>query len=507
MLLVHPPIAKPSEPPGGIPRLSGALKRHGIPCTTLDANLEGILSLLARPVRASDTWTTRALRHLGAHLDALKRPEIYSHRDAYRRAVQDVNRIIGKSPERSEVRLSLVNYSDGRLSPVRSRDLLRAAEQPEANPFYPCFRDRLLNLIETAAPRIVGLSVNYQSQALCAFSMMGFLRRKCPKLKLVLGGGLISSWMQRPGWKSPFGGLVDEMIAGPGERALVSMAGVAYEEGADLPDYTPFRGLPYFAPGFILPYSASAGCYWRRCSFCPEKAEGNRYLPVHPRRAAHEVRTLVEKTAPVLVHFLDNAMSPSLLEELALSGPGIPWYGFARITPHLEDPDLCRALRKSGCVMLKLGIESGDQDVLDRLQKGIDIRLASRVLKALSKAGIGTYVYLLFGTPPETLEKARKTLDFVVAHRDSIDFLNLAVFNMPFHGPDAEDYGTSPFYDGDLSLYTRFEHPSGWDRPRVREFLDREFTRHPAVAAILRRDPPLFTSNHAPFFVNRGKGI
>ncbi|MBN1104859.1 MAG: radical SAM protein, partial [Deltaproteobacteria bacterium] len=120
---------------------------------------------------------------------------------------------------------------------------------------------------------------------------------------------------------------------------------------------------------------------------------------------------------------------------------------------------------------------------------------------------IGTYVYLLFGTPPETLEKARRTLDFVAAHHDFIDFLNLAIFNMPLHGPDAEKWGTTPFYEGDLSLYTRFEHPSGWDRPLVREFLDREFTRHPAVAAILRRDPPLFTSNHAPFFVNRGKGV
>jgi len=34
----------------------------------------------------------------------------------------------------------------------------------------------------------------------------------------------------------------------------------------------------------------------------------------------------------------------------------------------------------------------------------------------------------------------------------------------------------------------------------VRRFLDHEFRREPAVAAILRNDPPLFTSNHAPFF-------
>jgi len=55
-----------------------------------------------------------------------------------------------------------------------------------------------------------------------------------------------------------------------------------------------------------------------------------------------------------------------------------------------------------------------------------------------------------------------------------------------------------PFYDGDLSLYGSFRHPSGWHRGEVRRFLDKTFRRHPDVAAILRRDPPMFTSNHAP---------
>lgn len=54
--------------------------------------------------------------------------------------------------------------------------------------------------------------------------------------------------------------------------------------------------------------------------------------------------------------------------------------------------------------------------------------------------------------------------------------------------------------DGGLSLYTGFTHPQGWDRNVVRRFLDREFKRHPAVSAILKNDPPVFTSNHAAFF-------
>jgi len=269
-----------------------------------------------------------------------------------------------------------------------------------------------------------------------------------------------------------------------------------------IPDYDGFPSKDYLAPGFILPYSASRGCYWNRCSFCPEQAEGNPYRPVAPPRAARHLQVLSEKTMPVLIHLLDNALSPALLEEFTASPPGAPWYGFARITPHLADPDFCRALKTSGCLMLKLGLESGDQRVLDRLHKGIEIETAGRALKALREAGIATYVYLLFGTAAETEEAAQNTLDFVSAHSREIGFLNVALFNLPLWGPEVESLRTTPFYDGDLSLYQNFEHPGGWHRHRVRRFLDTQFKRHPAVAPILRRDPPIFTSNHAPFFLS-----
>jgi hypothetical protein len=121
-------------------------------------------------------------------------------------------------------------------------------------------------------------------------------------------------------------------------------------------------------------------------------------------------------------------------------------------------------------------------------------------LNNLRKAGIAAYVYLLFGTPEESEAEARRTLEFTTAHAEAISFLNLAVFNMPLCGNGAASYATGPFYEGDLSLYTGFVHPHGWDRKLVRRFLNSEFKQHPAVAAILQNDPPVFTSNHAAFF-------
>jgi hypothetical protein len=95
------------------------------------------------------------------------------------------------------------------------------------------------------------------------------------------------------------------------------------------------------------------------------------------------------------------------------------------------------------------------------------------------------------------------TMDFVKRHRNEIDFMNLAIFNMPLYGPDASSLVTSKFYEGDLSLYSNFEHPKGWNRDAVRAFLDNEFKKDPAIRSIVMRNPPFFTSNHAAFFLKK----
>jgi radical SAM superfamily enzyme YgiQ (UPF0313 family) len=457
---------------------------------------------------SSDTWTYRASRHLPRHLASLRDWVAYRDHDRYRRAIKDLNRLLEITARSGRARLTLANYEHEELSPARSADLLRAAENPETNPFYPYFRNRLIGLLEGKRTSTIGFSLNYLSQALPTFAMIGFLKKEFPRLEMVLGGGLVTSWMRRPHWRNPFEDLVDHLVAGPGESALLSLLGLKeYGPGENddgVPNYDSITSRDYFAPGPILPYSASSGCCWNRCLFCPERAEGNPFRPIPVEKVPLHLLRLVERRKPVLIHLLDNAISPSLMKAISENPPGVPWYGFARITRHLADPEFCLSLRRSGCVMLQLGLESGDQGVLDELQKGIDLEEASAAFRNLKRAGIAAYVYLLFGTPPEGAREARKTLEFVLRHRECISFLNLAIFNMPIYGPKADRIETRNFYEGDLSLYTDFDHPKGWSRQLIRQFLDREFKRHPAIASILRRDPPVFTSNHAPFFAEKG---
>jgi len=505
MLLIYPPVAKPCEPPAGIAQLAGVLRGSNFPCTLLDANLEGLFYLLETTAEPADTWGRRAYRNLESNLIKLRSPELYTHQDRYRRAVADVNRMLDLAGQAHNISLSLANYQDTSLSPLKSDDLLKAAGQPDQNIFYPYFSKRLPKLLEQVQPRIVGFSLNYLSQALTTFAMIGFIKRTAPNVPIVLGGGLVTSWMSNPSWNNPFARLVDHLVSGPGEKALLQLLGKKDFSGHHPPD---FDGLPlekYLAPGFILPYAASSGCYWNKCSFCPEKSEKNPYTALPTDQVLQDIKGLIKKTNPSLLHFLDNAISPALLKALAENPPGVAWYGFARVHPALADVDFCHALRKSGCVMLKLGLETGSQDVLDAMHKGINLEMVTQTLAALHKAGIATYVYLLFGTPSESIDQARQTLDFVERNARAITYLNLAIFNMPICSQETATLNVSGFSEGDLSLYTDFVHPQGWHRKNVRRFLDQEFKRNPAVATILRRDPLHFTSNHAPFFAVPGK--
>ena len=506
IILIHPPVSVVSEPPAGMARLAGFLKAAGADCRVVDLNIEGLTWLAADAPGANDTWTRRAKAAIVKNMAALRSPDLYESPARYKRAVMDVNRVLHMAGREKGVRLSLSNYTEAARTPVRSRDLLDAALAFEKNPFYTFFRRRLDDAFADHTPDIAGFSVNFMGQALCASAIAGFIKAHFPATRIVFGGGLITSWSKLSGFSNPLPGIADDMVDGPGETVTGAMCGLDETTLSVVPgypyDYSGFDPDRYLSPGRILPVSASDGCYWRKCAFCPEKAEKKTYRSYPPEVIACSTYPGCrgESEGPALIHFLDNALSPRFMKYLVENPPGSPWYGFARITPHLADPDFVEGLAASGCVMLQTGIESGDQRVLDAAGKGVRVETIAKALKTLQASPIAVYGYLLFGTPGENEASAVKTRDFILAYADCIDFLNLAIFNLPAYCREVDDLETRPFYPGDLSLYRDFIHPQGWHRDRVRRFLARDFKREGPIRKILNNDPPFFTSNHAPFF-------
>lgn len=188
VILIHPPVVKPSEPPAGLAKLSGALKGRGLRHILVDANLEAILFLLEHAALSRpDVWTARAYKHVRRNLASLRERATYRSFGRYQRAVADVNRLLGASAH-AFVRVSLADYEDRRLSPQKSGDLMYAAEHPEESVFYQYFSARLTGLLgDNGSAPIIGFSLNYLSQALPTLAMAGFVRKKLPGARIVLG--------------------------------------------------------------------------------------------------------------------------------------------------------------------------------------------------------------------------------------------------------------------------------------------------------------------------------
>ena len=503
MLLIFPPVAKPCEPPAGVALLSSALKEQGLPCTVYDANVEGLLYLINSDIAPVDSWSRRALKNREKIIEDLKDHKLYDNMDRYHQRVYDLNKLLSISVNHDRFKVTLSDYSDSKLSSVDSNDLLKSARQYKENPFYDFFEDNIKQQIQNLSSEYIGISLCYLNQALVSFALAGWIKDNFKDKKIIMGGGLISSWMSRPDYSDPFKDLIDFTIKGEGEQPLLELLGKKnILKRHYVPDYSFVKEDLYLAPGKILPFRASIGCYWSKCRFCPEKAETRPYSSQKAVKVLEDLKVIDQKYSPDYIHLIDNAVTPAFLKALSRENFRFKWYGFVRFEKELMDIDFCHDLKKSGCDMLKLGLESGDQTVLNQMNKGTDLGMASTILENLYNAGILTFVYLLFGTSFEDKAAAFKTLEYIKAHEKYIDYLNLAVFNLPRFSEDAKKLQTEEFYHGDLSLYLNFKHSSGWDRRQVKQFLDKIFKKKMSQGSGIRKNPAFFSSNHAMFFNN-----
>ncbi len=501
MLLIFPPVAKPCEPPAGVALLSSALKEQGLPCTVYDANVEGLLYLINSDIKPIDSWSKRALKNREKIIHDLKTSKLYDNMDRYHQRVYDLNKLLSISVDYKRFRITLSDYSDSKLSSVDSKSLLKSARTFKENPFYGFFEDKIREQIQDSDAKYIGISLCYLNQALISFALAGWIKANFKDKKIVMGGGLISSWMSRPDFNDPFKDLIDFMIKGEGEQPLLDLCGKKnILKRHYIPDYNFAKDNLYLSPGKVLPFRASIGCYWSKCRFCPEKAETRAYSSQKAVKILEDLKTIEKKYSPDYIHFIDNAITPAFLKTMSKEEFKFKWYGFVRFEKELMDINFCHDLKKSGCDMLKLGLESGDQSVLDQMNKGTDLAKVSIILENLYNAGILTFVYLLFGTSFENQDAAFKTLEYVKTHEKYIDYLNLAVFNLPRFSEDADNLQTQEFYHGDLSLYLNFTHPDQWDRRHVKQFLDKKFKKQMSKNSGIRKNPAFFSSNHAVFF-------
>ena len=95
------------------------------------------------------------------------------------------------------------------------------------------------------------------------------------------------------------------------------------------------------------------------------------------------------------------------------------------------DDDLLRMLKTAGCLQVSLGIETGDETLMDRHKPGVHLEGVKETIRRIQAHGLRAKGLFMMGLPGETEASIRRTSDFVISL--GLDDMNMSKFT-PFHG-------------------------------------------------------------------------
>lgn len=329
------------------------------------------------------------------------------------------------------------------------------------------FLERALARAPYADADVLGLAPAYIEQLAPALLTARLFKRRDPGRVVILGGNALTHYVDEfrrddGAWADldyavPFEGewelgrLLDRVERGEGPPATNVMHrgrdGIRYRKSlAERPhvEATPdFSDLvhDYPTPRPIYPLLTSKGCYWGKCAFCTHhEGYGQGVRMWGAERVDGTVRGLVDRGAREF-YFVDEALPMRTLRRLgaAFAGvEGVAWMAEARVERPLERPDTAQELAASGCRMLISGVESGDQAVVDRMRKGIDLAATARFARQASAAGVRIGWMFFVGFPGETEAQAEQTFRFIAEHADALDLASVGTFSLERGSPAFE---------------------------------------------------------------------
>ncbi len=387
--------------------------------------------------------------------------------------------------------------------PGVSREVFACLEDEQVNVYRDVCRQLVLPSINKEAPDVVGVSIGTQMQLLAGFTFCRMIKEAFPQIHITVGGNIITRLQEEfPTHERFFTDVFDSAIMYEGEHALLwlleALAGqrdlsavpnlIYRDEGGihvskeihtekttalPLPDFDGFPLDSYFVPVRILPYLATRGCYWGRCTFCDH---GQGYFDQYRGMPAHEVvrqvKALKDKYHAEHFLFADESYPPALLKKvtqlLVEQKVGIKWTTLIRFEETLQDPDIWRITKESGCCTLYYGMESANERVLNLMDKHVKKGVIEKNLRLATQAGIWNHVMAFYGFPGETRDEAEETRQFLLDNRTNIHSVELFYFVAYRHTPmvrNPEKFGITIHkqeeYDLPLDYYYTLNEPGG----------------------------------------------
>ncbi|MCI0732422.1 MAG: B12-binding domain-containing radical SAM protein [Methylococcaceae bacterium] len=323
-------------------------------------------------------------------------------------------------------------------------------------------------------PDLVGFSI-MTPQVPCCLETCLLLKRRAPDLPIVLGGAHIASTLDDIFTQSDD---FDFVAVGEGEVTMLEICqnmessrllpdvlkgvgGIIYKsEQGDITANPPrafFKELDEFAP---IDYSLvdvfkykiptlpgppvvglmiTRGCPFK-CTYCDAPTTTGRKIRYHsPGRAVQDIVRLNKQFGVRGFSFRDSTFTASkrwvreFCEKLIASGVDIAWRCNTRVDCVTED--LLRLMKQSGCHTINFGVESGHPEILKRIKKDVPIETVYDAHRWTREVGIRTYTTFLVGSPGETDETIRATIEVAKKARPS-----MAMFFVTIGYPGTEMY-------------------------------------------------------------------
>ncbi len=290
------------------------------------------------------------------------------------------------------------------------------------------------------------------------------IRKEHPETPVCLGGPYVTTMREEIFEETPadfavygegeitFSELISHL---KGERKLENIKGLMFRNGNGKPVVNPSREkikdlneLPL--PAYdIFPMGryplhrmvTSRGCPYG-CAWCNSSSIWDQtYRTTDPEKMVEEIEFLIRNYGKKIFVFGDNSFNIDLARverfcDLLLEKKiDILWS--VSLRADIMTPEAARKMRKAGCYNVSIGIESANDDILGKIGKGTTIEKISEGIKILQDAGIEIMSQYVMGSPGETLETIKESIEF--AKKVRCDYTNFYAI-LPYKGTAQWDY-------------------------------------------------------------------